>query len=123
MFYNLEINSSNSYKVKMIMGYGECLNDSIYQYKIVDGDEPLDIEEDFVLTHYLNVLEKNKEHLLKIDSKHTITLWMTYEYDDQCNMEFPTEFIRRMADLNMYLCISAYQYDEDQDNWDVKSIE
>lgn len=123
MFYTLEIKSSNSYGVMQIMGIGECSNDQNYQYRIVDGDDPLDIEEDYVLEHYLNLLEKHKESLLRIDDKHTITLWMTYEYDDQCNMEFPTEHVRRMADLNVYLCISAYQYDEGQDNWDVKNIE
>ena len=119
VYYNLEINSANSQEIKNQIGTGECLNNNIYQYKIVDTGPNLDIEEEYVVEHYLNILDKKINLLQAIDKDLSITLWITYEYISQCNFEFPPILLKRMSDLNIHLCISAYQYNDNQDDWTI----
>lgn len=120
IYYKLQIHSSNSLMIKNIMGNGECLSDNIFEYKIIDdGITDNDI---YPLDYYLDLLEVKNKNILNFDNLAKFTLWITHEYKEQCNMEFPSEYIQRMANLNIYLCISAYQYDIDQDKWKLEFI-
>lgn len=43
---------------------------------------------------------------IKLDD---ISIWILYEYDEQCNLEFPPDQLRRLSELGVSLCISCWQ--------------
>jgi len=38
-----------------------------------------------------------------------VSVWVLYEYEEQCNLEFPPNQVKRLYDLGVSLCISCWQ--------------
>jgi hypothetical protein len=72
-------------------------------------EEKLDPPVDFVNT-FLYILEGKYGELFKVGvEKSDITIWMYYEYDSQCNLEFLPQDLKRLGDNDISLCISCWQ--------------
>ena len=62
------------------------------------------------IDYFVGILEGNFDKLQDIGiTKDDITLWMVYEYDGQCNMEFNPTDIKKLGDSGITLCISCYE--------------
>jgi hypothetical protein len=58
---------------------------------------------------FLDILETKYEDLEKLNIiRSDITIWMHYEYDQQCNMEFDPIRLKRLGDNEITLCISCW---------------
>jgi hypothetical protein len=111
-FFSLEIDTKpeNFEKIDTILKVSRDLSKNYWIYGIVHADAPLEITESTVISHFLNILEGNYSQLLSLGITSTnITIWMVYEYDDQCNMEFHSEDTKRLGDNGITLCVSCYQ--------------
>ena len=58
---------------------------------------------------FLDILERKYADLEKLNIKRSqILIWMLYEYDQQCNMEFDPIRLKRLGDNGIKLCISCW---------------
>ena len=81
-----------------------------WEFNIIQ--EKLDPPVDFINT-FLNILEDKYEGLFKVGvEKSDITIWMYYEYDSQCNLEFSSQDLKRLGENDISLCISCWQSNE-----------
>jgi len=112
-FYKLHIRFSPSREtlssVNSILGI-ECLTDdenpSEWLYKVEQNES--DKYYDFI-NNFLDILETKYSDLEKLNIvRDDITIWMIYEYDDQCNMEFNPQRLKRIGENGITLCISCY---------------
>jgi len=79
---------------------------STWAYEVVCEDE--DPYFDFI-NEFLNILEGNFERLIEIGvEKNNISIWLLYEYDSQCNMEFDPKRLMRLGENGITLCISCW---------------
>jgi len=61
------------------------------------------------IRYYLDILEGRYEKLASIGvSKDDISVWLLYEYDNECNMEFSPDDLKRLGDNGISLCISCW---------------
>lgn len=59
---------------------------------------------------FLDILEGKYESLISIGVERSdISVWMYYEYDEQCNMEFLPQDMKRLGDNGIVLCVSCWQ--------------
>lgn len=59
---------------------------------------------------YLDILKDKYNQLEQIGvTRDCIEIWMYYEYDQQCNMEFSPEDLKYIGDNGISLCISCWQ--------------
>lgn len=112
VFYNLDI-AAPSDKIDIIneiLGVRENKGRSYWSYQIIQGDELLNISERTVVLHFLKLLEGKYQLLKEVGIERSdITIWMVYEYDEQCNMEFHPEDTLLLGQNEIVLCISCYQ--------------
>jgi hypothetical protein len=58
---------------------------------------------------FLDILDRKYSVLEKLNIKRSdISIWMLYEYDQQCNMEFDPKRLKRLGDNGITLCISCW---------------
>ena len=70
-----------------------------------ESDPPTDFVHDF-----LELLEGKYQELSQCGvEKSDISIWIYYEYDEQCNLEFLPEDMKRLGSNGIALCVSAYQ--------------
>lgn len=63
---------------------------------------------DFI-NHFLDILEGKYEQLESIEiSREDISLWFLYEYENQCNMEFLPNDLKRLGNNGISFCISCW---------------
>ncbi|MBX3165339.1 MAG: hypothetical protein KF900_12765 [Bacteroidetes bacterium] len=87
---------------------------SCWTYEVVD-DKP-DEYFDFI-NIFLDILETKYADLEKLNIKRDdITVWMLYEYDQQCNMEFDPARLKRLGDNGIKLCISCWDSGKEYGN-------
>ena len=56
----------------------------------------------------LDLIEKNKEILFNLGVNFSESeIWMVYNYDKQCNIEFDAVLLERMGNLGLKLCVSC----------------
>lgn len=61
---------------------------------------------------FLSILNDKYEQLQNIGiSKDHISIWMIYEYDGQCNMEFSASDMKKLGNSGITFCISCYESD------------
>lgn len=62
------------------------------------------------INYFLNLIEKsiNKLNTIGVHNE-DISIWYLYEYNEQCNMEFHPEDLKRMGSLGITLCISCWK--------------
>ena len=70
-----------------------------------DPDEPVYYDE---IAWLLDLIEKNEKGLRDngVDFSDS-QIWMIYDYDKQCNMEFDADLLERIGKLGMKLCVSC----------------
>ena len=79
---------------------------SFWEYVI---DESEDCYNNAINTIVDNI-EKNKADLARIGiSVDNMTVWYLYEYEEQCNMEFAPNELKRLGENNLTLCISCWE--------------
>ncbi|MFB2923190.1 hypothetical protein ACE1CB_32500 [Aerosakkonema sp. BLCC-F2] len=97
-------------KIKLIseiLGVDNNSNNSYWEQILVE--EALDPPVDFI-DIFLNLLEGKYQQLFLVGvQKDDISVWMYYEYDEQCNMEFSPEDMKRLGDNQITLCISCWE--------------
>jgi hypothetical protein len=108
-YYSLRINSNNKEEIFMILGISSnFVNSDIWIYEVIEGEQ--DPYFDFI-NEFLNILDGKYESLSQIGiSREDITIWLIYEYDNQCNLEFDPNLLYRLGKENIRLCISCYQF-------------
>lgn len=82
---------------------------------ITQADWELAVEEDSevspnVFEYLIEALNSNLPRLANINiSKADISFWYFYEYEEQCNMEFDTQILKKLGDLGVVFCISCWK--------------
>lgn len=62
------------------------------------------------INEFLDILEANYENLDRVGiAKNDISIWIIYEYNQQCNLEFIPKDLKRLGDNEISLCISCYE--------------
>ncbi len=113
-FYKLQISFSPSREtlnsLNSILGI-ECLTDdekpSQWTYEVVQkkSDQYFDF-----INSFLDILESKYPDLEKLNiDRDDISIWMLYEYNHQCNMEFNPQRMKRIGESGITLCISCWQ--------------
>ncbi|MDZ8070037.1 MAG: hypothetical protein RMY64_31260 [Nostoc sp. DedQUE08] len=109
--YILRIDCGN-HKIKIvndILGVDTTSNSNNSYWEQTLIEEALDPPVNFV-DDFLNILEGKYQKLSIIGvNKDDITVWMYYEYDEQCNMSFSPEVMKRLGDNEITLCISCWE--------------
>jgi hypothetical protein len=70
------------------------------------------ITEKFIdfINQFLDILERKYELLSEIGVlREDISIWMLYGYNNQCNLEFRPQDLKRLGINNISLCISCYE--------------
>lgn len=62
------------------------------------------------IEYFLDLLEGNYDKLALLGvERNDISIWLLYEYDEQCNMEFLSHNLKRMGENEIGLCVSCWQ--------------
>lgn len=62
------------------------------------------------INNFLDILEGNYEQLRNIGvARNDISIWVIYEYNQQCNFEFIPKDLKRLGDNEISLCVSCYE--------------
>ena len=65
---------------------------------------------------FIELIKKNKDKLEKNDiTSHNITIWILYEYDEQCSLCISTKNMKMLSEENIELCIDCWQKDSSVD--------
>jgi hypothetical protein len=79
---------------------------SSWTYEVIDdkADEYFDF-----INVFLDLLETKYSDLEKLNIQRSdISIWLFYEYDQQCNMEFDPVRLKRLGDNGITFCISCW---------------
>lgn len=62
------------------------------------------------IDYFLSVLEGKYDRLKEIGiTRNDISIWILYEYEGQCNMEFSPDEMKRLGEEGITLCISCWE--------------
>ncbi len=110
VFYSLKINLNqkiNSLLVDKILNVKTNF-DSI-TWELEKENTGSETHYDYI-EYFLDLLEENYVKLSEFGiNKNDISIWYLYEYEDQCNMEFSPQILKRLGDNSITLCISCWQ--------------
>ena len=120
-YYKLQILIDNENKyliINDIIGVNSNSSPScIWDITITSGDENEYIP---FIDYFLSILEGKYEQLAAVGiARENISIWMLYEYDGQCNMEFFPKDMKRLGEEGITLCISCWDghdYEADAGN-------
>ncbi len=108
-YYSLRISVEDD-KTKLI---NEILGIPSNMPNVGWGIEKVEGEEDepiYFISYFLGILKSNYKKLEDIGvERHNITIWMLYEYDQQCNMEFFPDDLLELGKEGIKLCISCWE--------------
>lgn len=79
---------------------------SCWTYEVIDdkANEYFDF-----INVFLDLLETKYSDLEKLNiNRSDISIWLLYEYDQQCNMEFDPQRLKRLGDNGITFCISCW---------------
>ncbi|MDP1727719.1 MAG: hypothetical protein Q8M15_13120 [Bacteroidota bacterium] len=78
-------------------------------YEIIQKQD--EVYFDFI-NNFLDILDDKYDKLSRLRvMKNDISIWMLYEYDQQCNMEFDSNRLKRLGENGITLCISCWEAD------------
>jgi hypothetical protein len=106
-FYSLQICSiaEQIEKITDIIGVSSS-NKLEWKYELIEEESSDCIN---FIDCFLDLLENKYEQLNEIGiTRDDISIWMLYEYDNQCNMEFSPNEMKRLGDNGITLCISCW---------------
>ncbi len=109
--YSLKIDLANAKNKKRILEILKTkptlVDDNYWELELIEteNDPYIDFINYFfdVLENKFNILEKNGIN------KEDITIWIYYEYDEQCNLEFLPAQLKRIGENGISLCISCWK--------------
>lgn len=111
IIYKLQIKSSSIEKTEKLSNLL-----SIKESKISGFSWILEKVDDFkgeyfdIIDYYIKILIKNSNLFKSSEFNNTeITLWILYEYKNQCNLEFSSVDLKKISDLGIHLCISCWE--------------
>jgi hypothetical protein len=105
--YHLRIDSEHPAELDRILGVGSRGPGGGWQ--IVRREGPTDPPVAFV-DEFLSVLDGKYEALEGLGiNRDRITMWVLYEYDQQCNLEFNPDALKRLGNNGISLCVSCWQ--------------
>jgi hypothetical protein len=111
-YYRLEIQTTSDDQIALvdnIMG----IKSGQHPVWILEVVEKEDDEPVFFIDYFLSVLEGKYEQLEQIGiARDDIVIWMLYEYDGQCNMEFSPDELKRLGERGIRLCISCWEKED-----------
>lgn len=110
-YYSLRIyleDESQRNVVDSILGIASNWNATkgLWDLEIIQGenDQPFPF-----IDYFLSLVEGKYEQLERVGiSWEGITLWMLYEYDGVCEIEFTPNELRRLGNSGITLCISCW---------------
>jgi hypothetical protein len=108
-FWSFKIKCEDSLRdtVTAILGVEPNVKESVWELeKIIKEEDP------YInyVEYFLDLLEGNYEKLSLIGvERNDISIWLLYEYDQQCNMEFLPNDMQRMGENGIVLCVSCWQ--------------
>jgi hypothetical protein len=112
-YHNLYINTSNEiiyHKVSKLLNklpkeHENEIEFNLWMYQVVTEDDKPYF--DFI-NNFLDFIEPNLKALkdLGIDIS-DITIWLVYEYEHQCAMEFNPQEMKRLGDSGIVFCIDC----------------
>ncbi|GAA4791248.1 hypothetical protein GCM10023231_18940 [Olivibacter ginsenosidimutans] len=107
-YYELQIrcNIDEKQKIENILGISSREYQSDWYQIIEEGSS------DFLhaLDKFTSTIEGNLSELKSLGIKEEqISFWYMYEYEQQCNMEFDPNIMKRMGDIGVTLCISCWE--------------
>ena len=109
--YQLRIKSDNISQVTEILGLtSQCESDAFWMIEISESalDPPIDY-----FSKFLGVLEGKYGELQRIGvSRSDLSIWILYEYEDQCNIELRPENMAKLGKNGIVLCFSCWQRGE-----------
>ena len=110
-YYSLRIYTVNLIQVRQV---NELLgvrsnypNEDDWSLEVVqkEDDPPF-----LFIDYFLSLLEGKYEKLESIGiSRENISIWVLYEYEGQCNMEYDPVSIKKMGENGIALCISCWE--------------
>lgn len=102
----IRINTEYQAEVNSILGV-QPTNTEFGWELWVDADTFVNVEP---TEYFLSLLESNFSKLENIGiAKNDITIWIFYEYERQCNLEFLPAELNRIGDFGITLCISCWR--------------
>jgi hypothetical protein len=105
--YILRIVGKNSSEIARILGPSSDPTEQWWAFQKEEG--PSDPPTPFVDV-FLGVLQDKFSALENIGvARDDITIWLLYEYDDQCNLEFSARDLKLLGNARISLCVSCWQ--------------
>ena len=107
--YRLQILSSKSYseeQLNNVIGVSSNFPHADWGIEIIQSDENFS----GILVYFLSLLEGKYEKLESIGiSREDISIWVLYEYEGQCNMEYDPVSMKKIGENGIVLCISCWE--------------
>ena len=107
--YRLQILSSKSYseeQLNNVIGVSSNFPHADWGIEIIQSDENFS----GILVYFLSLLEGKYEKLESIGiSREDISIWVLYEYEGQCNMEYDPVSMKKIGETGIVLCISCWE--------------
>ena len=96
--------------VDRILNTHRSNNDDLYWELILIDDDTDLLPPVYYIDAFLPLLQGKHQELEAIGiSREDITIWIYYEYDEQCNLEFHPDEMKQLADNGIVLCVSCWQ--------------
>ena len=107
--YRLQILSSKSYseeQLNNVIGVSSNFPHADWGIEIIQSDENFS----GILVYFLSLLECKYVKLESIGiSREDISIWVLYEYEGQCNMEYDPVSMKKIGENGIVLCISCWE--------------
>ena len=107
--YRLQILSSKSYseeQLNNVIGVSSNFPHADWGIEIIQSDENFS----GILVYFLSLLEGKYEKLESIGiTREDISIWVLYEYEGQCNMEYDPVSMKKIGENGIVLCISCWE--------------
>lgn len=104
-YYSLRVNTKDIKSVEEILGIQSISND-IWIHELIqkEDNEYIDCIDIFSKILIDNLILLEERWIRKED----ISIWLLYNFEDQCNLEFSVEQIKKVSELGLWLNISCY---------------
>ena len=109
-YYSLRISITN---IKQIEAVNSILRiksnypEAGWGLEIVKDDNELGLN---FIDYFLSIIEGKSSQLKNINiTDDDISIWVLYEYQDQCNLEFTSTDLKKIGNAGVSLCISCWE--------------
>ena len=98
----IESDSIDTHGISSILGIEPISSNNIWELSI-DENNKLHAS---AVNYFIELLDSKMQKL----PPHTdVSLWYLYEYENQCNIEFPSVELKKLGELGVTLCISCWE--------------